>query len=77
MMHYREPSRAGDKWTLPDIETFRVSRENRTNYTDENGEPLACGWYWQTCLPGCLPDSDPVGPFKTEAAALRNAREDS
>lgn len=28
------------------------------------------GWYWWSCLPGCLPDSDPVGPFATEAEAL-------
>ena len=32
------------------------------------------GWYWWTCLPGCMPDSDPIGPFKTEAEALADAQ---
>lgn len=34
----------------------------------------AAWWYW-FCFPGCLPDSDPVGPFATEAEALADARE--
>ena len=33
------------------------------------------GWYWQACFPGCLPDSDPVGPFATRADALKDAQE--
>ncbi len=32
------------------------------------------GWYWWSCSPGCLPDTDPVGPFDTEAIALADAR---
>ena len=34
------------------------------------------GWYWWTCLPGCLPDSEPIGPFDTEAEALADAQQD-
>lgn len=30
-------------------------------------------WYWY-CLPGCLPDSDPFGPYATEEEALAEAR---
>lgn len=33
------------------------------------------GWYWWSCFPGCLPDSDACGPFPTEAGALEDARE--
>lgn len=33
------------------------------------------GWFWWTCFPGCLPDSEPNGPFDTEAEALADARE--
>lgn len=33
------------------------------------------GFYWQACFPGCLPDSEPVGPFKSYAAALEDARQ--
>lgn len=33
------------------------------------------GWYWWSCFPGCLPDSDPIGPFDTEEDALADARD--
>jgi hypothetical protein len=36
-----------------------------------------CGYYWQSCFPGCLPDGDPVGPFETEAEALADAQADA
>ena len=32
------------------------------------------GWYWWICYPGCLPDSNPIGPFDTENEALADAR---
>lgn len=32
-------------------------------------------WYWWPCFPGCLPDSDPIGPFDSEDAAIADARE--
>ncbi len=32
------------------------------------------GWFWQSCFPGCLPDSEPIGPFKTSHEALADAR---
>jgi hypothetical protein len=31
------------------------------------------GWYWWTCFPGCLPDSDASGPFKSSREARRDA----
>lgn len=31
------------------------------------------GYYWWTCFPGCLPEGDPMGPFKTEAEAIEDA----
>ena len=65
------------------FETFRITRENRDSWGDsgfwENdlGERsrILCGFYWQACFPGCLPDGEPMGPFRSEAAAIRNARE--
>ena len=33
------------------------------------------GWFWWTCLPGCLPDGPAIGPFDTYAEALADARE--
>lgn len=35
------------------------------------------GWFYWFCLPGCLPDSEPMGPFKTQAEALADARENA
>lgn len=32
------------------------------------------GWYWQSCFPGCLPDSDAFGPFATRKEALEDAQ---
>lgn len=38
-------------------------------------EGITGGWFWWTCLPGCLPDSCAFGPFETRAAALADAQE--
>ena len=40
-------------------------------------EEITGGWFWWTCLPGCLPDSSPFGPFKTSAEALADAQENA
>lgn len=37
-------------------------------------EGITGGWFWQSCFPGCLPDSDPIGPFETHAEALADAQ---
>lgn len=31
------------------------------------------GWYWWLCQPGCLPDSEPIGPFGSSTAAYEDA----
>lgn len=59
-MHYLNENRSNDPHALPDVEVW-----------EEDG----AGWYWWNCFPGCLPDSDPSGPFDSEAAALADARE--
>jgi hypothetical protein len=38
-------------------------------------EGITGGWFWWTCLPGCLPDSCAFGPFETREAALADAQE--
>ncbi len=35
------------------------------------------GWFYWFCFPGCLPDSEPNGPYATEAEALAAAQEAS
>jgi hypothetical protein len=39
------------------------------------GECLTGGWFYWYCFPGCMPDSEPCGPFDSYAAALEDARD--
>ena len=82
--HYSDQYRAANPYALPDIETFFVdvetaaeARHQEEHYPDAEG--YACtepGWYYWYCLPGCMPDSEPFGPFMTEEEALDDARSD-
>jgi hypothetical protein len=36
---------------------------------------ILTGWFYWFCFPGCMPDSDPIGPFETEQLAIDDARE--
>lgn len=68
---YSDPERENDPHALPDVEVFFL--------TEEQSEFLLvipeAGWYWWSCFPGCLPDSDPSGPFETEQEAIADAQE--
>ena len=33
-------------------------------------EEINTGWFYWFCFPGCMPDSEPSGPFTTETEAL-------
>lgn len=55
---YTDPAKQDDKWALPNAEVFYAK----------------AGWYWWYCLPGCMPDSDPFGPFDTWQEAEADAR---
>jgi hypothetical protein len=68
---YSDPSRATDPHALPDIEVFWSAAHPAAD--DPDGEDTS-GWYWWSCSPGCLPDGDPMGPFKSEAEALADAQ---
>ena len=74
--HYSDPERETMPHALPDVEVFYFEQGDfgiPLNALDES-EPAESGWYWWSCSPGCLPDSDPVGPFATEAEALADAQ---
>lgn len=84
--YYSDPTRAPDPHALPDLEVFFVSRNEFIDAkpgtwhwiraVEVDGPAAALeGWYWWSCSPGCLPDSEPSGPFETEALALRDARD--
>lgn len=45
------------------------------NRDPEEEFPYTEGWYWWSCFPGCIPDSDAYGPFATEEEAVKGANE--
>lgn len=80
--HYSDATREGVRRTLPDIETFADLACSRCSALggERCGEgcdspPRTLRHFAHFCLPGCLPDSDPLGPFDSEAEALAAARE--
>ena len=48
--------------------------DENTGAAERDAAKMLAGWYWHSCFPGCLPDSDPIGPFETEQAALKDAQ---
>jgi hypothetical protein len=78
---YLDPSRESEVHVLPDAEVFYMSvgdiQDAGTDsvWYDDDGDWRESGWYWWPCFPGCLPDSDPSGPFDTEELAIADARE--
>lgn len=80
--HYSDAEREDDPYTLPDVEIFyHDSADNEPSTVweleDEPGEYLPKGYYYWYCFPGCLPDSEPNGPFETEEDAKNAVREEN
>lgn len=77
---YSNPKRADDPHALPDVEIYHwTDAEAEEYYPRDDGEPSTGGYFYWYCFPGCLPDSDPFGPFDTYAeafAAMRNECDD-
>jgi len=85
--HYSDPSRENDPHALPDVEVCFGRVCLYCGAFGETGPECSCatehagmvaikaGWIYAFGFPGCLWDSDPVGPFETEAEALEAARE--
>lgn len=74
---YLQPERANDTWSLPDAEVFYMSESDveSADWADADGDRLEPGYYWWACFPGCMPESEPNGPFPTEAAAIADAQD--
>ena len=84
-MYYSDPRGEEDDFMLPDVEVFYLSKkdfqdaeEGTWMFEAKENQLLSqlVGWYYQNCLPGCLPNSEPIGPFATEMEALEAAREE-
>ena len=69
-MAYHQFTPTDESESFGSFEVFYESRGFKQVLADRQIEP---GFYWWACLPGCLPDSDPVGPFQTEAEAIADA----
>jgi hypothetical protein len=84
MQAYSDPRRESDPHALPDLEIYEYHAEVDPEGEDcpqsydfyDHEHSLDCsGWYWVSCFPGCLPDSDPTGPFANCEEALADARQ--
>lgn len=69
---YSDPTRETDPHALPDVEVFTLG-ECKEDHASEWFAGI--GWYFAFGFPGCLWDSDPIGPFNTEQEAINAARE--
>ncbi len=76
-MYYSDAARESEPTALPNVEVFYVSNQSELFDRDDTGaQPCPeVGYYYWYCFPGCLPDSEPFGPFETEDEALQDARE--
>ena len=74
--HYSDQTRENDPRALPNVEVFYMS-EDEARQMAEYPDETEAGWYYWYCFPGCMPDSDPMGPFDTEFLAVEDAREDA
>jgi hypothetical protein len=70
MRVYSDPTRENDPHALPDVEIFEVDGGSH------DGTLTPGMWYYWFCFPGCLPDSDPFGPYDTQAAAIAAVRDE-
>lgn len=71
---YSEPSREHDAWALPDCEVF-YANTGELHIDGMDDEPSEAGFYFWFCFPGCMPESEPYGPYPTEQAAIDAARD--
>lgn len=67
--------RADDNFNSLEVFSSEYSEvENEFGETElDLNDTGATGWFYWFCMPGCLPDSEPFGPFDTEHEALTDA----
>ncbi len=64
----------GDVWNPEDCDP--TNAECRYGMDGDCRVHKLAGWYYWYCFPGCLPDSEPLGPYQTEQDAVDAAREE-
>ena len=73
MQFYTDESLESNPRSLPDAEVFHAEA-NDARFANDNTLVIAGYYYWY-CFPGCLPDSEPYGPFSSKQAAIDDARD--
>ena len=67
---YSRPDEDASEFGMPNIEVFYAQKGE---YLIDDEHAVKAGWYWWACFPGCMPDGDPSGPFRTEEDAIADA----
>lgn len=74
MQTYSDSSRERNPNTLPNVEVFYINELDAGAMSNGISELFTAGYYYWFCFPGCLPDSQPIGPFSTEEDAIKDAQ---
>ena len=74
---YSDPNRESDPFALPDAEAFYATDCFGLDDDSDRDDAAPAGWYVWACFPGCMPDSDPCGPYDSEAEAIAAWRDES
>lgn len=79
MQIYSDPKRESEPYALPNIEVFYLTEEQAEEALVDSAYGFDCeaGWYWWACMPGYMPDGDPMGPFETKQEAIADAQEEN
>ena len=64
-----------DYWVLDQNGESVLYLDNSVFPDDYEIENQGNAWFYWFSLPGCLPDSEPFGPFDSEIDALKNVLE--
>jgi len=89
MRLYSDPEREHETHALPDVEVFRMTasdfinsdegswmHERMSDDLDADADALAGFYYWY-CFPGCMPEGDPIGPFRLQEQAIEDMRDNA
>ena len=68
---YSNPENESNLMMTSDVEVFHSSEYGHDDELDKQGERVYPeGFYFWYCFGGCLPDSSPFGPYKTQDDAI-------
>ncbi len=88
--YYLDETREREQYALPNVWVFHVEKaewyvceqcgerceESVCDHCEAEAEPVNEGYMYAFCFPGCMPDSEPMGPYPTEEQALKACRDE-